>query len=407
VRIEQLPGGVDLTYCTNIHAGESWGEIEAALDVFVPAIKRSLGFDGQFGIGLRLSAQAAGTLNDQDVLARFAAQLERLGAYVFTINAFPYGPFHGAPVKECVYLPDWRSPERLRFTCDAAQILARLLPEGGFGSLSTVPGGFKADLRSDNAVAAIVVGLTTITAELVRIARDTGRVIVLALEPEPACLLETVEDAVAFFTEHLFGPAAIRQLAGKTGLSTVAAAEALRRHLGVCYDVCHGSVLFENPLQAISRLRAAGITVAKIQLSAAIKVPALTQQAGELLLALDDGVYLHQTAIRDGEGVQQFVDLPEALSAFGRGTVQGETRVHCHVPLYLSQFGALGTTQGDLLSVLEAVRHGPLAPHLEVETYTWDVLPAGLRGETKAAAIAEELRFVREVLLRPLEERAA
>lgn len=407
MRIEQLPGGVNLTYCTNIHAGESWAEIQAALDAFIPDIRQSLGFQGPFGIGLRLSALAAATLNQREMLARFTGQLKRLDAYVYTINAFPYGPFHGMPVKERVYLPDWRNPERLRFTSDTAEILTQLLPENGFGSISTVPGGFKAEIQSKEAIAAIVAGLTAMAAKLVRIAQVWGPVITLALEPEPACLLETVDETIAFFTEHLFGPAAIEQLAGMTGLNPAAATAALRRHLGVCYDVCHGSVIFEDPLQAISRLQSSGIRVAKIQLSAAIKVPAMTRHAADLLQTLDDGVYLHQTAFRDGTAVYRFVDLPDALAAFGRGIVRGEARVHCHVPLNLSQFGGVGTTQGDLLAVLDAMRDGPLSPHLEVETYTWDVLPTSLRGNSKAEAIAAELRFVRRVLLRSAEDRAA
>ena len=81
MRIEQLPGGVDLTYCTNIHAGESWAEIQAALDAFVPDIRQSLGFQGPFGIGLRLSALAAATLNQREMLARFTGQLKRLDAW--------------------------------------------------------------------------------------------------------------------------------------------------------------------------------------------------------------------------------------------------------------------------------------------------------------------------------------
>ena len=407
MRIEQLPGGVDLTYCTNIHAGESWAEIQTALDVFIPEIRRSLGYAGPFGIGLRLSAQAAATLSNRDMLARFTGQLKRLDAYVYTINAFPYGPFHGTPVKEHVYLPDWRSPQRLQFTCDVAEILTQLLPEDGFGTISTVPGGFKTDLQSKEAIADIVAGLTTMAAKLMRIAQVWGPVITWALEPEPACLLETVDETIAFFEEHLFGKAAIEQLAGITGLNPAAAAATLRRHLGVCYDVCHGSVIFEDPLQAISRLQVAGIRVAKIQLSAAVKVPAMTRHSADLLQALDDGVYLHQTAFRDGNTVHRFVDLPDALAAFSRGAVRGEARVHCHVPLNLSPFGAIGTTQSDLLAVLQAVRDGPLSSHLEIETYTWDVLPVPLRGKNKAEAIAEELRFVRQVLLRPAEERAA
>ena len=46
----------------------------------------------------------------------------RSGLYVFTINGFPYGPFHGQPVKAAVYRPDWREAERGRYTADLAEL---------------------------------------------------------------------------------------------------------------------------------------------------------------------------------------------------------------------------------------------------------------------------------------------
>ena len=407
VRIRSLSGGLDLTYCTNIYAGETWPEVAAALDEHVPAIRRELGMEERLGIGLRLSGVAAAALAEAPALAAFRAQLDRLGAYVFTVNAFPYGPFHGVAVKEQVYQPDWRSPERLRFTCQVAGILAQLLPPGGFGTISTVPGAFRTAAGSAAARAEIVAGLVAAAAALVRIGREQSRHIVLALEPEPACLLETVEDTLAFFADHLFGADAVARMAALTGLAPGPALAALRSHLGVCYDVCHGAVVFENPLLAIRRLRAAGIRVAKIQLSAAIRVPAFTPEAAELLPAFDDGVYLHQTTVRTGQALRRFTDLPEALAVLDPAAEGGEVRVHCHVPLYLPRLGALETTQADLLPVLDAAMPEALAPHLEVETYTWDVLPRPVHDGGKAQGIARELRFVLDRLAEPAAERAA
>jgi hypothetical protein len=242
MRRDELPGGVDLTYCTNIHAGETWDEIRRSLDAHVPPIKARLSPDAPFGLGLRLSGMAAAELVEAGALERFRAQLDALGAYVFTINAFPYGPFHGVRVKEQVYQPDWRTPERRSFTAQAGAILGALLPEGGYGSISTVPGAFKPVAREPGAVARMTERLLQSAADLVGLERSTGRTVALALEPEPCCFLETVEETIAFFQDHLFARDAIARFGALIGLAPASAEAALRRHLGVCYDVCHGAV---------------------------------------------------------------------------------------------------------------------------------------------------------------------
>jgi sugar phosphate isomerase/epimerase len=393
VRLSHLPGEVELTYCTNIHAGESWEEIRASLDAHVPAIKAAVSPDAPFGIGLRLSGIAAAGLENQETLQRFRNQLDRLGAYVFTINAFPYGPFHGTRVKEQVYEPDWRSPERVEFTRRAARILAGLLPEGGHGSISTVPGAFKPVGRQPGAAEAIARNLVEAAADLVRIERETGCRLALALEPEPCCLLETTEEAIAFFEDALFASHARARLAALAGLSPSQAEETLRRHLGVCYDVCHGAVEFEDPVAALQRLRDAGVAVPKIQLSAAMRVSDMTRAHVAQLRRFDTGVYLHQVVVRDGR-LTRFLDLPQALAAFEAGEARGEWRIHCHVPVFLHDLGEIGSTRGDLSAVLAALKSEAFSPHLEVETYTWDVLPDALKTASKAQDIARELAFV-------------
>jgi len=396
MRLDGIPGDVHLTYCTNIHAGERWDDIRASLDAHVPAIKAAVAPDRPFGIGLRLSGEAAAAARQPDALAAFHDQLARLGAYVFTINAFPYGPFHGVRVKEQVYLPDWRSAERVAFTADAAAVLAALLPDGVEGSISTVPGAFKPNAQGQ--VDTIVANLLQSAANLVDIERRAGKRIALALEPEPCCMLETVDESITFFETALFAADAVQQFAGLIGANGTAAEAALRRHLGICYDVCHGSVEYENPVAALDRLAAAGIAVPKIQLSAAMRVPAITKDLIDGVMRYDDGVYLHQTVVRDGAGLARYVDLPDAATSFRQGRADGEWRIHCHVPVFLADLGAIQSTRADLVAALRALRQCHRSSHLEVETYTWDVLPSDLRTGSKAADIAREIEFcVREL----------
>lgn len=280
-----LGGGVHLTYCSNIHPGESWPEVRANFDRHVLAVRDRLRPPGAFGIGLRLSARAAQELAEPAALAEFRAYLARERLYVFTINGFPYGTFHGQRVKEEVYLPDWRDPERLRYTNRLADLMAALLPaEAGLdGSVSSVPGAYKPALGGDADVALMVEHLLQHAAHLVALERTSGRRVALALEPEPHCFLETVAEVVDFFGRHLHSAAAARRLAALTGLDEAAAAQALRRHLGVCLDLCHAAVEFEDAPAALRRLAEAGIAVPKIQVSAGLRLPTLDAAALQAL----------------------------------------------------------------------------------------------------------------------------
>jgi hypothetical protein len=389
----ELPWGTaHITYCTNIHAGETWDEISASLDAHVPRIRELISPNSELGLGLRLSGHAASRLVQPDLLERFREQLRRLKAYVFTVNAFPYGPFHGTRVKENVYQPDWRSHERLDFTENAARILADLLPEGGYGSISTVPGTFKPLSLEPGAVELMTARLLEATASLVHLNETTGRTLALALEPEPCCFLETVEETVAFFEDNLFAPAALARFGALTGLRAAESESALRRHLGVCYDVCHGAVEFEEPVTALRRLQSAGIAVPKIQLSAALRVENMRPSLTPRLEQFNTGVYLHQV-VAQGLRLERYVDLPQAIGALNAGQSGAEWRVHCHVPVFLTDLGELGTTQDALVSTLRALREEAFSVHLEVETYTWDVLPDHLKTGSKADDIARELSF--------------
>lgn len=353
--------GSHLTYCTNIHPGESWAEVRANLETHVLAVKQRVCPDAPFGVGLRLSARAAGELDPVE-LRRW---LDERGLYVFTINGFPYGPFHGTPVKEHVYRPDWHEPERVAYTDRLADILVELVPDGVMGTISTVPGCFQTR-TGDPAVMAH--HLARCAAHLRTLEERTGKRLLIALEPEPCCMIETLAQAVAFFETHQLD----------------------RRYLGLCLDACHAAVEFEQLDAALAAIRRANIAIGKVQLSCGLRS---TSRAP--LERFAEGVYLHQVVARRGGELIRFVDLPDAL-ADDRDA--DEWRVHFHVPVFREHFDALGSTQAELAALLAEHEVSPISDHLEVETYTWDVLPAEYRDEPIADAIARELRWVIERL---------
>jgi len=262
-----------------------------------------------------------------------------------------------------------------------------------------VPGGFAPRVR--DRAADIADGLLHSVADLVALERRTGRTVALALEPEPWCLLESADDAVRFFRQYLFTPAAAAHLAALADLPVEAASAALPRHLGLCLDVCHMAVAFETPEATLAKLADAGIPIHKIQLSAALSLARMTPEARRRIAAFQDEVYLHQVVARRPDGtVRRILDLPEALAEGGNESE--EWRIHFHVPIFAAPAAPLGSTRDVLEDVLARHRAQPISRHLEVETYTWDVLPEASGLDPALAegridivqGIEEELRWV-------------
>ena len=397
MKLGKAAGGAHLTYCTNIHRGETWAETRAALERNLPAVKRRVAPNLQMGVGLRLSNVASETLaREAGELTQFKAFLAEHGLYVFTINGFPYGPFHGTRVKEDVYQPDWRFPERLAYSNRLADLLLALLPEDAAidGSISTVPATFRPLGASAEALHRIQDNLLQHAAYLVRLRQRSGRTITLALEPEPMCYLETSDELVPFLEQQIFAREAVARFARLTGLAAGDAEAALRRHIGICYDVCHAAIEFEDPAGSIARLRSAGIGIFKLQLSAALKVPSVDRETLAQLKRFDEGVYLHQVVERRANGeLVRYLDLAPAFAAI-EGAYGSEWRVHCHVPVFMDKLPVLNTTQDFLAEILSLHKRAAISPHLEVETYTFDVLPEELRRVDVAEAVARELDWV-------------
>lgn len=347
--------------------------------------------------GLWLAASVVNEISRQPNSLHELQQLLAEGDLLcYTLNTFPYGDFHGERVKENVYLPDWTDPQRLAYTRGCAHVLAELLPPGVEGSLSTVPLGFKGFEHPPDFVDRCITQLLQLAVDLDSLHDDTGKVLRLAIEPEPCCVLETTAECVEFF-QRLFAEAEARSLL-----------DLARRHLGVCYDVCHQAVEFEDVTSSIQALNNAGIRINKVHLTCALEItrPGENPLVREQLARFAEPRYLHQTFARTATGqLAHQLDLtPELCQSPPEPFRSADSwRIHFHVPVHCEELSALGTTRGALQQALAAVSQLQYAPHLEVETYTWGVLP-GERPETLAMGLVREMSAT-QTLLRKLSAR--
>ena len=365
----KLSHGIHLAYCTNIHRGESWPETFDALQKYTLAVRDRVCPDQPYAIGLRLSDQASRELSDPAALLEFRRWLDQHHCYVFTMNGFPYGRFHGTRVKEQVYAPDWTSRERLAYTNRLFDLLAQLVRDGVEGSVSTVPGSFKEFITAPEQARAMRDNLWRCVEHIARLSERSGRKLRLGLEPE------TSEETAKFFE-------ALR--ADRPNDSRLDA------HLGVNYDTCHLAVEFEEPSDVVCRFQQHAIQISKFHLSCALKVLP-TPRAREALEAFADDIYFHQVIARSrGGGVTRCKDLGVALSQPSTTDPQRseEWRIHFHVPLHSKPAALFDTTADHVLDVMNILKTNPsLCSHLEMETYTWDVLPP----ELKSRSVVDQL----------------
>lgn len=384
-----------LTYCSNIHPGETWMETFTNLEVYVPTLKRALAPDEPFGIGLRLSDRASRELHEVDHLRRFRTWLDAQGLYVFTLNGFPYGGFHRQVVKDRVYRPDWTRPERVEYTVRLAEILAQLLPDGIDGGISTSPISYKpwhAEDARDMIFEEAARNFAEVARRLVEVRERTGRFIHVDIEPEPDCLIENTLETASFFEQWLL-PEGGKYLSEHLGIPATEAHAVLLEHIQVCYDACHFAVEYEDPAYALARLTGMGIRIGKVQVSSAVKVGAPADEAThEQILrhleTLSESTYLHQVIARGPDGgLSQYRDLPSALQHGMDGA--DEWRIHFHVPIFVDQFGPLSSTRVELEECLRLVRAQRVTPHLEIETYTWEVLPDALKTRLSTSILRE------------------
>jgi len=368
-----------LAYSTNLHAAESAAEIAEAMNNFAGPLRNALGWDW-LGVDLRLGSLAL--RGDLQILRRMLDH-HRLSAH--TLNGFPLRPFQAVRVKEDAYLPDWSEPGRLD---DSLRLIdaALLLSDDPLVTISTCPGSFRPLGPQRNRPDAFATALGSWAAAAYLAWRRTNRVVVLCLEPEPWCQLETSWDVAAFWSGPLI-KVGIVSAAGLLDGDLVAARQAVEQHLGVCFDTCHLSVAFEDQTAAMARMRAAGVHIAKIQVSAAPEADARDPAQVAALAAMAEPRFFHQTAVSDGAGsLSRSVDLDGLGGALSRLPGARTARSHFHVPIDVVRLAnGLATTAADSrIGLVSGLASG--CAHVSVETYTWPLLAADDRARRDGTA---------------------
>lgn len=394
-----------LSYCTNIHQGDDWTTHFEALKANFPTIKANVAPNDPMGIGLRLSHRASLELSETGKLAEFQDWLKQEEAYVFTMNGFPYGEFHHGVVKDGVHRPDWTTPERLNYTIRLFELLEALLPDGMDGGVSTLPLSYRHWYTDEAALTQAINSATQnilkIVEQVIRIEKNSAKVLHLDIEPEPDGILETGREFIDWYENFLI-PLGIAYLSKQLAYTPTEAEEAIKRHVHLCYDVCHFALGYEDHTAVIQELQEKGIKVGKIQISAALKatIPANETRRKEVIDAFNtynEPTYLHQVIAQKDDGeIIRYRDLPEAF-AHAMNPQVTEWRAHFHVPIFLEDFDPLESTQSDIISVLQLQQAASFTQHLEVETYTWEVLPTPLK-RPLAESIQRELLWVKEQL---------
>lgn len=402
----QIGNNRHLAYCTNIHPAHNWEQVKEMLESQVMMVRAGLLESGQlsseapYAIGLRLSELSSRELLEGDELALFKEWLSENNAYVFTINGFPYGDFHGARIKEEVYRPDWSTAERLQYTNRLFTILDSLLdlaPGGTQGSVSSLPGSFKSFGIDELGLERIFENLYQCKGHIEDLSSQSGHSLHLGLEPEPFGLFETTGETLKFFA----------WLVEKYPQD-----DSLLKLIGVNYDCCHLAVEFEEAKGALERLSGAGLLLSKVHLSNALSL-AINEENAELLEPFSEHTYLHQTICQSQDPEQplrRFVDLPLALQNYQKNPAAyaGEQwRVHYHVPLRSWKEGSelsqekegLCDTADHLAQAVDYLNGRPdLCAHFEIETYTWSVMPDELRAQSVTEQICGEYDCALELL---------
>lgn len=390
-----------LTYCSNIHSGESWEDHFAKLQAHVPAVKKQIAPDQSLGLGLRLADAASKKLQHPEALQAFKQWLQQENIYVFTMNGFPYGNFHHTHVKDQVHAPDWLHENRVDYTVRLAEILSQLLPDNMEGSISTSPLTYRYWHHPQDWPAVTekaTENLLTVVDALMQIRENTGRLIHIDIEPEPDGMLDNATEFVAWYQQYLL-PMGINRLAHTRNTPAAQAEEIIKAHIQLCYDVCHFAVSYEDHAAMVKQLNELGIKTGKIQISAALKGRlngSNQNQVVEAFKKFDEPVYLHQVVALQEDG--KLVRYRDLSPAFADSHLQTkEWRAHFHVPIFIDRYEILQSTQEDIVTVLELQKNNRFTSYLEVETYTWEVLPDAIRLPMDQS-ISRELSWVLQVL---------
>jgi hypothetical protein len=392
-----------LTYSTLVHPGDTWVEIKHSLQYFVPEVKRRFSPSKPFGVSLRLSNSSVETLmqepNERIWLKNFLIDND---LYLFTVNAFPFGPFKNVVVKENVYEPDWTTEERTKYTINIAKILSEVTRDIDEPTIQTAPLAYRPKVIDNSYQDKFNENIFQVVAYLMNLEKETGRRIKLAVEPEPFCFLETIPETADWFQNKIYTLEAAQRISEISGQPLSEVFGGVRRFLGIVLDICHQSVQFEDIEADIELLSQSGIPIFKLQEAAALRVDNVTPEIIDELKKYTGTIYLSQTTeLRNGK-VKRFLNLEDAIASWEIDPGPREWRTHFHVPVFIESLGPFKTTRSGIDDALRAHAKNPLSTHLEIETYTWDVLPAHLKSSDITDYLVRELEYVRDELFRQI-----
>ena len=186
-----------------------------------------------------------------------------------------------------------------------------------------------------------------------------------------------------------------------TGLNKSQAEAALRKHLGMVYDICHQAVEYEDIGASLRKLADNGIPVFKLQEAAALRVPNVTKETVDAMRPFAETVYLTQTIEKIDGKLNRYLNLEDAFAAFeANPKLKREWRTHVHVPVFLDKIGEhFETTRFAIEDALKFHKKNKLSPQLEIETYTWDVLPDSMKTGSIVDYVERELDWVKGQLV--------
>ena len=380
----KLSQGHHLAYCTNVHRGNNWRETFYSLEKYVLEVRKSVCPLKPYAIGLRLGADAARELLEPKVLRRSSYGL------INKMSCFYHQWISSRQLswttckRRC--LPSRLDGSRASsYTLSLFQILSYLLPKGMDGSVSTLPASFKEFHLTGRLPESAFEHLLNCAEEIENLSQKNGQDLHLGLEPEPLGWFETIPETIEFINE-------LCKLAEDP--------EMVRRRIGVNYDCCHLALEYENPRDGLNALKDAGIRLSKIHLSSAL----VLSQTRTTLLTLEnfvEEVYLHQViTAKNGAVVARIKDLDLALKQEKQKSMNAdEWRVHFHVPLHASPENGLGDTREHVLMTMDWLAENPdTCTHLEMETYTWEVLPQELRSIDVVEQVIKEYQWTLDAL---------
>jgi hypothetical protein len=376
----------NLSYCLNAFDFTSdWKYTLTEIDRCFNTVREMSGFssDKMTGLGFWTSEFFLELMRDPDNFRYLQEFLEKRNYYISTVNAFPYGVFHNQPVKDKVYMPNWLNEKRVDFTIKAAEFLEKFLPDGGSGSISTLPGAYRRHIRDYNgdSLRLIARNLEKTAEYLAYLYEKTGKKIRLGIEMEPDCIWETPDEFAGFYKKYMLPNRYSRE------------------YIGVCYDTCHQELIENGPGAGLEILERYEIPVVKIQLSAALQIQNGAKFAD--IKEFDEPVYLHQTRIfneKNGTICETFSDIPELRSYSGDDVT---LKCHFHLPLFWdSDNTSFKSARKELLAVIRYIKANPgFCRDLEIETYTYSVLPDCVDFRSIGSAVSKEYDWVVKCLM--------